>query len=71
MPLTLPAVTSPSPLPFALTLTFAFAFVSLVVIPEGDLLLYLPLLLPFSRHPSVQREDLLFACPEFSTEKFK
>jgi hypothetical protein len=41
------------PLPF---LAFAVAF--LVVIPEGNLLLLLPLPLPFSSHP--QAEDLLF-----------
>jgi hypothetical protein len=54
MTLALPAVTLSLPFAFA----SAFAFVFLVVIPEGDLLLYLPLLLPFCRHPPAQREDL-------------
>jgi hypothetical protein len=33
--------------------------------------LSLPLPLPLCCHPSAQREDLLFACPQFSTEKSK
>jgi hypothetical protein len=53
-------MTLPS-LSFACPFAFAFALAFLVVIPEGDLLLPLSLLLIFVCHSAAQRSNLLLS----------